>query len=161
MVARTLFWTASLLVTTSSWSFLSPRRPRQQTCHSQLSLSAAAQEAPSGPPNLVSQEAFIKAIDVLKVDMGMEVIPDDQRPMYALGKLEAQLPLEQVSGLQSLDTIVAIRAGDSLDFVTNGMEIAKVAEAYTAAINFAVENGLSEIQLEVNRLVPMMPSADD
>jgi len=41
------------------------------------------------------------------------------------------------------------------------MEIAKVAEAYTAAINFAVENGLSEIQLEVNRLVPMMPSADD
>lgn len=133
----------------------------------------------------MSQEAFIKAIDVLKVDMGMEVIPDDQRPMYALGKLEAQLPLEQVSGirladcqtlclisqvrndvvestgLQSLDTIVAIRAGDSLDFVTNGMEIAKVAEAYTAAINFAVENGLSEIQLEVNRLVPMMPSADD
>jgi len=65
------------------------------------------------------------------------------------------------TGLQSLDTIVAIRAGDSLDCVTNGMEIAKVAEAYTAAINFAVENGLSEIQLEVNRLVPMMPSADD
>ena len=46
----------------------------------------------------MSQEAFIKAIDVLKVDMGMEVIPDDQRPMYAIGKLEAQLPLEQVSG---------------------------------------------------------------
>ena len=101
MVATALFWTSSLLVTTSSWSFSSPRRPRQQTstCHrSKLSLSAAAQDAQAGPPNLVSQEAFIKAIDVLKVDMGMEVIPDDQRPMYAIGKLEAQLPLEQVSG---------------------------------------------------------------
>ena len=68
------------------------------------------------------------------------------------------------TGLQSLDTIVAIRAGVAelgTEYVTNGMEIAKVAEAYTAAINFAVENGLTEIQLEVNRLVPMMPSADD
>lgn len=128
------------------------------------------------------------AIDALKKDMGMEIIPEDQRPMYAIGKLVASLPLELVSGvrfadcetltlisqlkqsvvdetgMQSLDTIVAIRAGGDAsggygyDGDTNGASIADTAEAYTDAINYAVQNNLKDIELELNRLVPMMPT---
>ena len=112
MMLRLILWSVPSIVVAKSFkgvlraeAFSSP--PRQQTsrCHSRpfcdvspLQHSAAEQDAGHGPPNLVSQEAFINAIDVLKADMGMEIIPADQRPMYALGKLEAQLPLEQVSG---------------------------------------------------------------
>lgn len=135
-------------------------------------------------PILVSQDAFVKAIDVLKADMGMEIIPDDQRPMYAIGKLVAQLPLTLVSGIrfadcetltlisqlkqsvvdetgmQSLDTIVAIRAGDGFEGLVNGASIADTAQAYTDAVNYAMQNNLQAIELEVNRLVPMMPSTE-
>lgn len=141
------------------------------------------------PANLVSQAAYVTAIDTLKQDMGMEIIPEDQRPMYAIGKLVAQLPLELVSGvrfadcetltlisqlkqsvvdetgMQSLDTIVAIRAGGpnasgayGYEGDTNAASIADTAEAYTTAINYAVENKLKDIELELNRLVPMMPT---
>mmetsp|Transcript_45130 Transcript_45130/g.94661 ORF Transcript_45130/g.94661 Transcript_45130/m.94661 type:complete len:199 (-) Transcript_45130:37-633(-) len=150
-------------------------------------MSSASDEA---PPNIVTQDAFVTAIDVIKKDMGMEIIPEDQRPMYAIGKLVAQLPLELVSGIrfadcetltlisqlkqsvvdatgmQSLDTIVAIRAGGDgsggygYEGITNGGSISVTAEAYTAAVNYAMQNNLEEIELELNRLVPMMPSSE-
>ena len=144
-------------------------------------------------PNLVAQDAFVEAIDVLKADMGLEVIPPEQRPLYAIGKLVAQLPLALVSGirladcesltlisqvkqsvvdatgLQSLDTIVAMRAGrrdgdgdgggDGVDRDTRGHGIEATAAAYTAAINYAVEHKLPDIELEVNRLVPLREAA--
>ena len=152
-----------------------------------LCLSTSSDEA----PNLVSQEAFVTAIDALKKDMGMEIIPDDQRPMYAIGKLVAQLPIELVSGIrfadcetltlisqlmttvvdatgmQSLDTIVAIRAGGDGNGGygyagdTKGVSIADTGRIYTEAVNYAMENNLKEIELEVNRLVPMMPSMEE
>ena len=144
-------------------------------------------------PNLVAQDAFVEAIDVLKADMGLEVIPPEQRPLYAIGKLVAQLPLALVSGirladcesltlisqvkqsvvdatgLQSLDTIVAMRAGRrdgdgdgggyGVDRDTRGHGIEATAAAYTAAINYAVEHKLPDIELEVNRLVPLREAA--
>lgn len=121
----------------------------------------------------------------------MEIIPDDQRPMYAIGKLVAQLPLELVSGvrfadcetltlisqlkqsvvdesgMQSLDTIVAIRAGNDskggygYEGDTKGKSIADTGQAYTDAVNYATQNGLKGIELEVNRLVPLMPSTEE
>ena len=43
-------------------------------------MSTPSEQQPSDvPANLVNQQAFITAIDVLKKDMGMEIIPDDQR----------------------------------------------------------------------------------
>ena len=116
--------------------------------------------------------------------MGIEVIPESERPMYAIGKLVAKLPIDMVSGIrladcdtltlisqiqtrvvdatgiQSLDTIITIRAGENGGYEgdTCGASIADTAQAYTAAINYAAENQLSEIELEVNRLVPMVPS---
>lgn len=145
---------------------------------------------PDDAPVLVNQGDFVKAIDVLKGDMGLEIIPEEQKPMYAIGKLVAELPLELVSGirfadcetltlisqlmktvvdetgLQSLDTIIAIRAGGDgngkygYEADTNGKSIGDTAEAYTAAVNYAMQNNLKCIELEVNRLVPMMPSEE-
>ncbi|KAL7531361.1 hypothetical protein ACHAXR_003995, partial [Thalassiosira sp. AJA248-18] len=169
-----------------------PMVPFSARCHAQHASPSVLMSSTSDetPTNLVSQDAFVKAIDALKEDMGMEIIPDDQRPMYAIGKLVAQLPLELVSGirfadcdtltlisqlmqsvvdatgLQSLDTILAIRAGGDgnggygYEGDTNGKSIADTAQAYTAAINYAMENNLKEIELEVNRLVPLMPSTE-
>jgi hypothetical protein len=143
------------------------------------------------PATLVSQAAFVNGIDVLKADMGMEIIPDEQKPMYAIGKLDAELPLELVGGIRfsdcetvtlisqvrqdvvdatgisSLDTIVSIRAGidgeGNYAYESDVREatIQNTAQAYTEAINFAMANGLPSIELEVNRLVPMMPSQED
>jgi hypothetical protein len=123
--------------------------------------------------------------------MGMEIIPDEQKPMYAIGKLDAELPLELVGGIRfsdcetvtlisqvrqdvvdktgisSLDTIVAIRAGNdgegnyAYQSDVREASIQNTAQAYTEAINFAMANSLTSIQLEVNRLVPMMPSQED
>jgi hypothetical protein len=139
---------------------------------------------------LVNQEAFVRAIDILKNDMGMERITDGQRPMYAIGKLVARLPLELVSGIrfadcetltlisqlkesvveetgiQSLDTIVAIRAGGDgrgchgYEGCTNGASIADTAQAYTDAIKYAMQNNLKDIELEINRLVPLIPTTE-
>lgn len=156
---------------------------------SMLLLSSPSDDA--RPVNIVNIDAYLCAIDVLKSDMGIEIIPQNQRPMYAIGKLVAQLPLELVSGirfadcetltlisqiretvvdatgLQSLDTIVAVRARRD-DIVgsygyegsTNGSSIAETAQAYTDAINYAMQNNLKVIELEVNRLVPLMPSTE-
>ena len=68
--------------------------------------------------------------------------------------------------MQSLDTIVAIRAGGDgngsygYEGNTNGVGIAETAQAYTDAVNYAMQNNLKDIELEVNRLVPMMPSEE-
>ena len=158
-----------------------------------LSPSSPPQSSEDASPiNIVSLDAFIKAIDILKTDMGIEIIPQDQRPMYAIGKLVVQLPLNlasgirfadcetltlisqireslvETTGLQSLDTIVAIRASScggskgrfGYESSTNGATIADTAQAYTNAINYAMQNKLEVIELEVNRLVPLMPSTE-
>ena len=149
-------------------------------------MSSSSDESPV----LVKQEAFVRAIDILKNDMGMERITDGQRPMYAIGKLVARLPLELVggirladcetltlvcqlkesvveeTGIQSLDTIVAIRAGGDgrgwygYDGSTIGASIAETAQAYTDAIKYAMQNNLKHIELEINRLVPLIPTTE-
>lgn len=162
------------------------------TQHQRPSTCLSSEEAPpnNNPVNLVSQAAFVRGIDVLKADMGMEIIPDDQKPLYAIGKLDASLPIELVSGIRlsdcetvtlisqvqqdvvdatgisSLDTIVAIRVGNDADGygyenIVRETPIQDTAQAYTEAINFAVANNIPSIELEVNRLVPMMPSQDE
>ena len=142
-------------------------------------------------PVLVKQKAFVQAIDIMKNDMGMEIITEEgQRPMYAIGKLVARLPLELVggirladcetltlvsqlkesvveeTGIQSLDTIVAIRAGGDgrgwygYEGSTNGASIADTAQAYTDAIKYAMQHNLKHIELEINRLVPLIPTTE-
>ena len=65
-----------------------------------------------------------------------------------------------------LRKVVAIRAGGDgngsygYEEDVNAKSIADTAEIYTNAINYAVQNGLKEIELELNRLVPLMPSSD-
>mgnify|MGYP000081705166 CR=1 FL=1 len=70
------------------------------------------------------------------------------------------------TGMQSLDTIIVIRAdgdrsvGYGFEWDTNGASIANTAKAYTDAINYAMENNLKDIELELNRLFPLMPSTE-
>ena len=65
-----------------------------------------------------------------------------------------------------LRKVVAIRAGGDgngsygYERDVNAKSIADTAEVYTNAINYAVQNGLKEIELELNRLVPLLPSSD-
>ena len=75
---------------------------------------------------------------------------------------QIQTRVVEATGIQSLDTIVSIRAGEEGGYEgdTRGATIADTAAVYTAAINYAVEKGLDGIELEVNRLVPMMPSEE-
>ena len=144
----------------------------------------------SSEPILVNQEAFVRAIDVLMTDMGNDIVTEP-KPMYALGKLVAQLPVElasgirfadcetltlisqlkesvvEVTGMQSLDTIVAIRVVDDdgsgihrYEKSTNGACIADTAQAYSDAIKYAMQNNIKGIELEVNRLVPLIPSTE-
>ena len=154
--------------------------------------STCLMSEPSRPAAaLVSQAAFVYGIDVLKADMGLEIIPDEQKPMYAIGKLDAELPVEMAGGLRfsecetitlisqvrqdvvdatgisSLDTIAAVRAGNdgegnyAYECDVREQTIQNTAQAYTEAINFAMTNSLPSIELEINRLVPMMPSQED
>jgi hypothetical protein len=160
-----------------------------------MSSSSSSTNNESPPVTLVNQEAFIRAIDVLMTDMGNEIISTEptSKPMYAIGKLVAQLPVElasgirfadcetltlisqlkesvvEVTGMQSLDTIVAIRVvGDDdssgtcyrYEKSTNGACIADTAQAYSDAIKYAMQNNIKGIELEVNRLVPLIPSTD-
>lgn len=144
----------------------------------------------SSEPILVNQEAFVRAINVLMTDMGNDIVTEP-KPMYALGKLVAQLPVElasgirfadcetltlisqlkesvvEVTGMQSLDTIVAIRVVDDdgsgihrYEKSTNGACIADTAQAYSEAIKYAMQNNIKGIELEVNRLVPLIPSTE-
>ena len=104
----------------------------------ELRMADEQDEAPSEPPaNLAGKDAFVAAIDVLRRESGVEADPEEEAApkMYAIGRLEATLPLEMVSGIsladcetltlvnglhpsvaeatgiQPLDTIVSISAG--------------------------------------------------
>ena len=162
-----------------------------QTFHK---LSSSPEETQEIPPqaNLVNKDAFVTAIDILKRDMGVETDPevDSMLNIYAIGRLEAKIPLNFVSGIrfadcetltlisglkqgvadetgiQPLDTIVAIRAGSDghggygYEGETSGVNLEGTAAMYTAAIKYAMENKLNEIQLEVNRLVPIVAASE-
>ena len=97
------------------------------------------QDQPSSPPaNLVSKDAYVRAIEVLKESMNVPPESPEEAAvpkMYAIGRLDANLPIElaggisladcetltlvngltqQVAdetGIQPLDTIVGISAG--------------------------------------------------
>ena len=159
----------------------------------EMRMTAGGADDASGasepPANLVGKDAFVAAIDVLKRESGVEVDPEEDSvpKMYAIGRLEAELPLEMVSGIsladcehltlvnglhpsvaettgiQPLDTIVSISAGeggDSYSGDTSGKDIDATAKIYTEAIEFAVEKGLKAIGLEVNRLVTLQATSE-
>ena len=168
----------------------------QQQCEQQVVELRMADddetEAQSDPPaNLVGKDAFVAAIDVLRRESGVETDPEEESTpkMYAIGRLEATLPLEMVSGIsladcetltlvnglhpsvaeatgiQPLDTIVSISAGGegegkSFSGDTSGRDIDFTAKVYTEAIEFAVEKGLKEIGLEMNRLVTLQATGE-
>ena len=72
--------TALLILSGVSDAFITTTQ--SPICSTRHQITSTWMSTPSDsdvPANLVSQQAFITAIDVLKKDMGMEIIPDDQR----------------------------------------------------------------------------------
>ena len=170
-------------------AFVPPQNQQGEQQVVELRMADEQDEAPSDPPaNLVGKDAFVAAIDVLRRETGVEA--EESTPkMYAIGRLEASLPLEMVSGIsladcetmtlvnglhpsvaeatgiQPLDTIVSISAGDEGEGVsfsgdTSGRNIDFTAKVYTEAIEFAMEKGLKEIGLEMNRLVTLQATGE-
>ena len=162
---------------------------QQQSDHVQMASAAGEDGAAEPPANLVGKDAFVAAIDVLKRESGVEIDPQEAAApkMYAIGRLEATLPLEMVSGIsladcehltlvnglhpsvaeatgiQPLDTIVSISAGEgegSYSGDTSGKDIDSTAKIYTEAIEYAVEKGLKAIELEMNRLVTLQATSE-
>ena len=170
-------------------AFVPPQNQQGEQQVVELRMADEQDEAPSDPPaNLVGKDAFVAAIDVLRRETGVEA--EESTPkMYAIGRLEASLPLEMVSGIsladcetmtlvnglhpsvaeatgiQPLDTIVSISAGGegggkSFSGDTSGRDIDFTAKVYTEAIEFAMEKGLKEIGLEMNRLVTLQATGE-
>ena len=170
-------------------AFVPPQNQQGEQQVVELRMADEQDEAPSDPPaNLVGKDAFVAAIDVLRRETGVEA--EESTPkMYAIGRLEASLPLEMVSGIsladcetmtlvnglhpsvaeatgiQPLDTIVSISAGDEKEGMsfsgdTSGRDIDFTAKVYTEAIEFAMEKGLKEIGLEMNRLVTLQATGE-
>ena len=158
-------------------------------------------EQPPPPANLVSKDAFVTAIDALKQSMNVPPESEEEAAipkMYAIGKLDAKLPIElaggisladcetltlvngltqQVAdetGIQPLDTIVSISAGsdggedvdgsnnngEGYSGDTSGANLDATAAVYTAAIEYAMENDLKVITLEMNRLVTLKATSE-
>ena len=173
-------------------AFVPPQNQQGEQQVVELRMADEQDEAPSDPPaNLVGKDAFVAAIDVLRRETGVEADPEEESTpkMYAIGRLEASLPLEMVSGIsladcetmtlvnglhpsvaeatgiQPLDTIVSISAedegkGKSFSGDTSGRDIDFTAKVYTEAIEFAMEKGLKEIGLEMNRLVTLQATGE-
>ena len=126
------------------------------------------------PKNMVDTSTFVTAVDALEGKTERSEGP------FAIGKIninlsiagtpgldlaEAPGPMVLVSGvtgnalevgIQAGDTIVSIgAAGGTFMEETKGLTLEETATILMSAANHAVENGLTEVELEINRLVKL------
>mmetsp|Transcript_29546 Transcript_29546/g.48754 ORF Transcript_29546/g.48754 Transcript_29546/m.48754 type:complete len:184 (+) Transcript_29546:92-643(+) len=162
--------------TTCSNSFGAQPLKRNTSCrHSQIFATPDDQPQGNGPPpNVVDQRTFIEAVKVLQ---GSEATPEDD-PAYVIGKLRVNLSMQgdpgldlaeapglvlissvsqqtaDDTGIQPFDTIVEVCAGGgAFQGSTKALNLEETSEILMAASMHAVENGLTEIELELNRLI--------
>jgi hypothetical protein len=137
----------------------------------------------------VDQGLFQEAIKTLRTEAakanGVELPPDpEEEPSYAIGKVIITIPIASLPGLgltestglvlvsalapataemgmQPLDTIVgAAAANDTFKQSTKALSLDETAGILMAAAAHAMENGLEDIELELNRLI-MIRYADE
>jgi hypothetical protein len=146
-------------------------------------LSAWSSDPPPPPikPDLVDQGTFVSAIETLQREIatanGVDYVKEeDPKFSYAIGRLVVSLPIETMPGLdltetpelvlvtavsgnvaetgiQPLDTIVGVSAGDTFQESTKALNLDETAAILTDAINRALDNGMTEIEFELNRLI--------
>jgi hypothetical protein len=134
------------------------------------------QPPPGKPKNLVDTKTFVAAVKALQGTAGSE----EESPMYGIGKIiislsiagqpgldlaEAPGPMVLVSsvtgnaeevGINPGDTIVSIGANNGgFSQETKGLSLEETATVLMSAANHAVENGLAEVDLEINRLIKL------
>jgi hypothetical protein len=136
----------------------------------------AAASGSDRPKNMVDTKIFLAAVNTLegKTDSEAEETP------YAIGKIDINLSIVGTPGLdlaeapgllvlvssvsgnaaevgiQMGDTIVSIgAAGGTFQQETKGLTLEETAAVLMAAANHAIENGLTEVELEINRLIKL------
>jgi hypothetical protein len=84
-----------------------------------------------------------------------EVVLDDKKACMVLVSAVTQATQDQ-TGLQALDTIVRVSTSDAVvDSSTVGLTLPETATILMGASKHALENGLTEVQLEINRLIKL------
>ncbi|CAJ1932527.1 unnamed protein product [Cylindrotheca closterium] len=145
--------------------------------------SSAPQGNPDRPKNMVDTNTFVAAVQALKGETAepeKEGGKEDEAP-YAIGKLKLPLSLAGTPGLdlaeapglvivssvtgnaleagfQAGDTIVSISskaAEPNYYEETNGLNLEETASILMSAANHAIENGATEVEIEINRLVKL------
>jgi hypothetical protein len=135
----------------------------------------AAASGSDRPKNMVDTKIFLAAVNTLegKTDSEAEETP------YAIGKIDINLSIVGTPGLdlaeapgllvlvssvsgnaaevgiQMGDTIVSIGAAGGTFQETKGLTLEETAAVLMAAANHAIENGLTEVELEINRLIKL------
>jgi hypothetical protein len=143
--------------------------------------ASSSDPPPPIKPNLVDKGTFVSAVETLKREIAIAkgvdyVKEDDPNFSYAIGRLVVSLPIETMPGLdltetpelvlvtavsgnvadagiQPLDTIVGVSAGDAFQESTKALNLDETAAVLTDAINRALDNGMMEIEFELNHLI--------
>eukprot|EP00980_Cylindrotheca_fusiformis_P027601 scaffold21455_cov116-Cylindrotheca_fusiformis.AAC.18 len=134
---------------------------------------------PDRPKNMVDTKTFVAAVQTLEGGTTTDDGSSASNTPYAIGKININLSIMGTPGLdlaeapglvlvsgvsgnaaevgiQTGDTIVSIGAANgSFQQETKGMNLEDTASALMAAANHAVENGSTEVELEINRLVKL------
>jgi hypothetical protein len=128
------------------------------------------------PKNMVDTKTFLAAVNILEEKTDSEV---EETP-YAIGKININLSIVGTPGLDLAeapgllvlvssafgnaaevgikkgDTIVSIgAAGGTFQQETKGLTLEETAGVLMAAATHAIENGLTEVELEINRLIKL------
>lgn len=137
-----------------------------------------SQGNPDRPKNMVDTKTFVGAIKALQ---GEETKEGEEEPPYAIGKLKLPLSLAgtpgldlaeapglvvvsgvsgnaEAAGFKPGDTIVSITSKAATPHFykeTNGLNLEDTASILMTAANHAIENGATEVELEINRLVKL------
>jgi hypothetical protein len=160
--------------------------PSSVSLSSSDSTSEEPQQPPR-PPNMVDQALFQDSIKTLRAEAakanGMDPPPEpEEEPSYAIGKVMINIPIASLPGLgltestglvlvsalapataemgiQPLDTIVGAASGTFKES-TKALSLDETAGTLMACAAHAMENGMEDIEIEVNRLI-MIRYADE
>ena len=156
-------------ITTHSFHIIPSRRSKS------IFSCASDTNSNDAKPNLVDQTSFLTAVETVKKASGIDTSTADPNISYAIGRLTIQVTIppgidlvetpELVlingvsqdasdAGIKPLDTIVQVSATDG-SFVksTKAVNMDDMFQIIQEAMAHAREQGQTEIEMEVNRLV--------